>query len=455
MPQAQFKPRDTRLLPLSGRSNDSLRALMHKYLALIDANIARVEQDPDLMDSFFSDVAWSAGVTRDHYDHRCGIMFPDVDSLKTQLLQFCETEERGPSIPPAKIAFAYTGQGSQWAGMGKAIYETEPVARAVFDRCEEVFQEARGESLLDVMFDQDGQGERMIDTAWEQPALYALECALTALWASVGIKPDAVMGHSIGELIAAHTAGVYSLEDGMRFAAARGTLFSNTEPGSMLAVFAPLDRVEEIVAAENESSIGIGLSIAADNGSHRVVSGPTVEIDSITNRFKSEKVRSRRLNTTRAFHSAMLDPALDALENSLNSVSINPPSITVVSNLTGKAVDADQPMDGSYWRQHARQPVSFASGVKTLAELGVDLVIEIGPRPLLSSLAVASWPESVSASPPLVVASLKAPARDGSIPKGGGGFMSAVAELYNAGLSIDFEGLYTQESRSSIDIPDH
>ena len=170
-----------------------------------------------------------------------------------------------------KVAFVYTGQGSQWIGMGRALYEGEPAARSVFDRCEAVFRDVRGTSLLDVMFGRPGAEGDLGDTAWEQPALYALECALTALWASVCVRPNVVLGHSVGELAAAHTAGVFSLEDGMRLAATRGTLLSCTAQGTMAAVFAPLERVDSEVGSINASSDGVGLSIAA--GQRRAHSG--------------------------------------------------------------------------------------------------------------------------------------------------------------------------------------
>ena len=302
--------------------------------------------------------------------------------------------------------------------MGQALYEQEPVARAVLDRCEAVFQEVRGTSLLDVMFGRNEAVGPLNDTAWEQPALFALECALTALWSSVGVQPAVVMGHSVGELAAAHAAGVFSLEDGMRFAATRGTLLSGTEEGAMAAVFAPAERVATELeglngaAGDDEAAGGTGCNISADNGSHQVVSGPVPGIEAVMRHFESAGIRARRLNTTRAFHSALVEPALDALEASLDGVTVNAPSIAVVSNLTGQAVAPEHAFDGAYWKRHAREPVAFAQSVGTLAALGVDLVVEIGPHAILAPMTVSSWPESPQTPAPVIVPSLTRPSDD-------------------------------------------
>ena len=253
------------------------------------------------MESLLADMSWTAGVGRSHFDHRAGAVFYDSASLRERLSELTEATSTGKPSPPSQVAFVYTGQGSQWVGMGKTLYESEPVARAVLDRCEAVFREERGASLLDVMFGRPGASGDLGDTAWEQPALYALECALTALWASAGIRPNMVLGHSVGELAAAQAAGVFSLEDGMRFAARRGTLLSGTGPGTMAAVFAPAEQVENAIEELNAISDGIGLSLAADNGAHTVVSGPVASIETLVKRFESGDVRVRRLNTTRAF----------------------------------------------------------------------------------------------------------------------------------------------------------
>ena len=299
-----------------------------------------------------------------------------------------------------------------------------------------------------------GRGDRATrpqlgDTAWEQPALYALESALTALWSSVGVRPDVVLGHSVGEIAAAQAAGVWSLEDGMRFACTRGTLLSETATGAMAAVFAPPEQVAAAVEAVNAECADVGVNIAADNGLHQVVSGPVEDVETLSTRLESEGVRVRRLNTTRAFHSALLEPALDALEASLDRVKIQPPELAVVSNVTGQAVEDGQLLDGAYWRRHARQPVAFASGARTLADLGVDLILEIGPRSVLAPMAASAWPESASA--PVVLSSIR-PA-PGDEPPGTGSFAEAVAAAYQAGLPIRFEGLFAGETRRRIAVP--
>ena len=449
LPEQEVQPRQTRLLPLSGKSDGALRDLGKRYLSWLD------EHADEEGDAMLADMAWTAGVGRSHFDHRAGIVFHDAESLREQLRGLTEADGGASSRTPTRVAFAYTGQGSQWVGMGQRLYEREPVARAVLDRCEAVLLRERGTSLLDVMFGRAKGEEDLGDTAWEQPALYALECALTALWSSVGIRPDVVVGHSIGELAASQAAGVFSLEDGMRFAATRGALMSQMEEGGMAAVFAPADRVAVEVETVNAASSGAGLSISGYNGTHQVVSGPISGIEAISKRFEQEGIRVRRLNTAKAFHSALVEPILDELEASLNDVAIQPPSLTVVSNLTGSAVEPDQAQDGAYWKRHAREPVAFAQGVKTLSDLGVDVVLEIGPRSVLAPMATSAWPESPQTPTPVVLSSLSPPSDNAAESESTDGFVGSVAEAYQAGLPIRFAGLFAGETRRRISLPSY
>ena len=448
-------PRQLRFLPMSGKTDGALKDLANLYLSHldkhVDASLSESEENEAL-----ADMAWTAGSGRSHFPYRAGVPFRDAASLRNALAEVASWDSRPQSSPPRKVAFVYTGQGSQWVGMGRELYETERVAREIFDRCEVAFLEERGKSLLDVMFGL-GDGEDLSDTAWEQPALYALESALTAMWASVGIWPDVVVGHSVGELAACQAAGVFSLEDGMRLAARRGTLLSNTEPGSMLAVFSSVEQVSEAVEAVNTELGGVGLSLAADNGTHLVVSGPTDKVDLISERLELQEVRIRRLNTSRAFHSALMEPAMAPLEAFVNALTVAPPTrATLVSNVTGRVVGEDEVLGGSYWSGHARAPVAFASGVKTLAELGVDAIVEIGPHSVLGPMASLCWPEPVGDrddAAPAVLASLLRPPRGEIQPERD--FVEAVAAAYESGMDISFAGLFSGEMRRRVSVPSY
>ena len=215
------------------------------------------------MDALLADMAWTAGVGRSRFEHRAGVVFGGVEELRDGLERLAAEDGRGAG-GATRVAFLFTGQGSQWAGMGRALYRREPVVRAVLERCEREMVALRGESLLDVMFGREGAAGRVDDTTWTQPALYALGCALSALWESVGVRPVAVLGHSVGELAAAHVGGVFGLEEGLRLASVRGELMGSlpSDAGAMTAVFASAERVEALI----EESGAEGVEVAADNG---------------------------------------------------------------------------------------------------------------------------------------------------------------------------------------------
>ena len=286
-------------------------------------------------------MAWTAGVGRSHFDHRAGIVFQDIASLRENLQALAETGKRSEPHTATKVAFAYTGQSSQWVSMGKELYESEPVVRAVLNRCDKVLREERDTSLLDVMF---GQTDDLSDLT--QPAIYALESALTALWSSVGIQPSVVVGRDIGEIAAAQAAGVFSLEDGLRVALERDT---------------------------------------------------------------------------------------DSLEATLADVTIASPSLTLVSSVTGEI----ESLDAAYWHRQAQAPVASDKCVKKLADLGIDVLIEIGPNAVLD-------PIEGDTEPPVVLSSL-----------GDDGFVEAVAKAYEAGLPVSHAGLFAGETRRRISLPSY
>ena len=451
-------PRDLRILPLSGKSPEALRDLAGRYLEWLDERAAGRDAGGPGEEAQLADLAWTAAVGRSHFAFRAGLAFRDAASLRAALQALGAAKEGSVSRAPAKVAFAYTGQASQWIGMGLDLYEREPVVRAVLDRCDALLRDERGASLLDVMFGREGSEGDLDEPKWKQPAIYALECALAALWSSVGIRPDVVFGHSLGEIAAAEAAGVFDLEDGLRFAAARGALIGALPgAGAMAAVFAPGPRVQAALDEHNAGSGSVGLCIAADNGAHQVVSGPEEDVDAVVARFESEEVRARRLRKSPAYHSAMVEPALDDLELALSRIDFELPSIPFVSNLTGRLVEPDEALDAAYWRRQAREPVAFRACVETLAALGVDTIVEIGPHAVLGPMALLAWPEPARgpAVPPVTLASLRRPSDSNPGPAGGEAFVEAVASGYEAGLAIDFEGLFAGEARRRISLPSY
>ena len=379
-PADELQERKTRFLPLSGKTDDALADLAAQYVSWLDAR----GETPALGD--MADMAWAAGVGRSHFDYRAGVAFRDAPSLRQGLAQLAQkngTADGAEPRPATRVAFLYAGDAGRLADMGRSLYDSEPIARAVLDRCDAVVRAERGASLLDVMLGRDGATGELSDTAWAQPALYALQCALTALWASVGVQPNVALGTGTGELAAAQAAGVFSLEDGLRFTLARATLMAAL-PG--------------------------------------------------------------------------VDPnqALRGLEAAYADIGTAPPSLTLVSGVTGQVVDSDGALDGAYWIMQARANAALGACAATLAELGVDAIIEIGAGAELGQQISREWQASANGaegtSAPLVIGDKARAAGDESAEQGAG-FVEAVARAYEAGLTLDFNGLFAGESRRRVSLP--
>uniref|UniRef100_UPI003F9DB70F type I polyketide synthase n=1 Tax=Mycobacterium sp. TaxID=1785 RepID=UPI003F9DB70F len=358
-PSPVDQPGDRRVsvLPLSARTPAALMQIADQYRSWLSAH----------PEATLADVCLTAGVGRAHFEHRAALVVNSTESARELLGALADDRPapglvRGVSDRTPKTAWLFTGQGSQYAGMARELFDTQPVFAETLTRCAAVVADVLEKPLLEVIFDADGPDneETLRQTSYAQPALFAVEMGLARLWQSWGFEPDVVLGHSVGQYSAACVAGVFSLEDGALLMAERGRLFGSLPAdGRMVAVFTAAERVESLTD-EFPS-----LSVAAYNGANTVLSGPARDLDQAVAGLTADGVRCDWLDTSHAFHSALLDPILDEFESYANRFNFSPPQRILVCNRTGAALGRSVKLDGSYWRRHARQPVEFAKSVRT------------------------------------------------------------------------------------------
>jgi microcystin synthetase protein McyG len=381
---AAVKPeRPVHCLPLSARSDAALRDLAQSYLN-------RIEADPQVA---VADLVFTASVGRSHQSERLAVVGGSLAELQAGLRAFLDGTahpglHRGTAVPGRnpELVFMFTGQGVQHPGMAQRLYDTAPVFRAVIDQANTLLgRQAQGRSLIDVLFAEAAEDHPLHDTAWTQPALFAVEYGLAQLWRSWGIEPAAVTGHSVGEYVAACVAGVYSFEDGLRLIAERGRLMGALPPGGRMAsVFASCAAVEEAIAP-----FAGAVSIAALNGPENIVVAGTAEaVDAVVESFVARGIRARALLISLAAHSPLVEPAMDAMEACAARVPMLAPRIPVAWNVTGgEALPGGGAPDALYWRRHLREPVRFAEGIASLRAAGWRSFLEVGPHPTLTALA--------------------------------------------------------------------
>ncbi|MDR3662956.1 MAG: SDR family NAD(P)-dependent oxidoreductase [Mycobacterium sp.] len=431
------EPDDRRfmVLPLSARTPAALLQSAEDYRSWVVAH----------PEATLSDVCITAGAGRAHFEHRAALVVNSLESARELLGALADDRPapglvRGQSADKPKTAWLFPGQGSQFAGMAKELFQTEPVFAEVMTRCAAAVADVLEKPLLDVIFDEGpGAEETLRQTSYAQPAIFAVEMGLARLWQSWGFEPDVVLGHSVGQYTAACVAGVFSVEDGMRLLAERGRLFGNLPAGGrMAAVFAAPERVERLTD-EYPS-----LSVAAYNGANTVLSGPAADLERAVAGLTADGVRCDWLDTSHAFHSALLDPALDEFESYANQFTFNAPQRILVCNRTGDTLGRTAKLDGQYWRRHARQPVEFAKGVETLSKLGCAALLEVGPQPVLTAAALRAWPDPATA--PRAIASLR---RKGADHRQ---ITEALAATYVAGHLPDFAAV-RPGSAHKFDLP--
>ena len=424
------------ILPLSARTPAALLQVADQYRNWLNAH----------PEATLADVCFTAGVSRAHLEHRAALVVNSRESAIELLGALADDRPatgliRGESHDTPKTAWLFTGQGSQYPGMARELFDTEPVFAETLKLVAAAVADVLEKPLLDVIFDVDGpDGEETLrQTSYAQPALFAVELGLARLWQSRGFEPDVVLGHSVGQYSAACVAGAFSLEDGALLMAERGRLFGSLPAGGrMVAVFAAAERVESL-ADEFPT-----LSVAAYNGANTVLSGPTGDLEKAVAGLVGDGVRCDWLDTSHAFHSALLDPILDEFEAYAQQFNFASPQRILIDNRTGGALGRSVKLDGAYWRRHARQPVQFAKSVHTLAELNCKVLLEIGPQPVLTAAALRAWPDPATA--PRAIASVRRNTADHRQ------ITEAVADAYVMGHLPEFAAFQQPHARK-LDLP--
>jgi len=428
------------LFVLSGRDEGGLAAMARRY-----ADALARPGTPSL-----PDLCCSAS-QRAHLPQRAAIVARSVPELRERLLALAQGRAhegvrtaRVVRRDPPRIAFLFTGQGAQYAGMARRLDASEPVFRAALDRCAAVLDPRLGRPLRDVLFPAPADAFRLDETAFTQAALFAVEYALACLWRSWGVQPDVLAGHSVGEWVAACLGGVIDLEDALALIAERGRLMQSLPAGgAMAAVFAAEGDVAAAIAGHAAT-----LSIAAQNGPlQTVISGTAESVDSVLAEFAARGVRCQRLPVSHAFHSPLVEPVLGPFEAEVARVRLQPPRLRIVSNLTGQLVDAREVVLPRYWRRHLREAVRFADGLRTLAGLKPDLCLEVGPNPTLLAFAQANFEAVDAGAAPQLVASLRKGRHDLEQ------LDEALATMYLAGVSIDWRAVWSARPRRLVDLP--
>jgi len=417
------------LLPLSARSPEALRDLARSTAVVLREPPA--ESEP----ATHRDVARAAAVGRTHHEHRLGLVGRSRAGFAAQLEAFAAGEPvpglvggRRARGDRGGVVFVFAGQGPQWPGMGRELLAQERVFRETFERCDELLRPHLGESLLHAM-DREGALDH---TAIAQPALFALEVSLAALWRSFGIVPDAVVGHSVGEIAAAWAAGILSLEEAARVAAVRGR---SMEPARGRGAMAAVELSEE--EARVELSGLEGLCVAAVNGPSAVtVAGDPAALEGFVAHLQQRGATARRLRVDYAFHSPQMEPYDREVEAALAGLRPRTAVVPMVSTVTGAPV-AGPELDAAYWRRNVREPVRFAAALAGLA--GHAAFLEIGPHPVLSA-AVSQILDGLEREG-TVLASLRRGRDERETVR------EALAGLYVLGQPIDWSGVFPDGGR--------
>ena len=363
--------RNNNLLTLSAKSESALQELIQRYQDYLDKN----------SELNLADVCFTSNIGRSHFKHRAAFILNGNSHL-----ELTKTRKKAPllSVNYSPIAFLFTGQGSQYPQMGYELYTTSPTFKSSIDQCEEILTNYLEIPLTEVLFNPENQ-EILDQTIYTQPAIFAVEYALANLWLSWGIQPSVVMGHSVGEYVAATIGQVFSLEDGLKLIAYRGKLMQELPlDGGMICLFTNVQKAKKIIANYRKK-----VSIAAINSeSNIVISGSLKDLEKIEKKARKEFIKTKKLKVSHAFHSPLMQPILSAFKEIAWEINYNEPQVEIISNVTG-TVNKKEIATAEYWVKHIIEPVKFAQSIESLNKNGYKIYLEIGAKPTLLGMARA------------------------------------------------------------------
>ena len=435
--------RPAHLLTLTAKTETALEKLAQRYRDYLTA-------DSSLN---LADVCFTSNRGRSQFEHRLSIVATTLAEASHKLADY--TAGQNPSgviagrvrgTTQSKLAFLFTGQGSQYIGMGRQLYQTSPCFRQTLDRCEAILGLELDKPLREILYpavSENGHSP-LHQTAYTQPALFALEYALAQLWLSWGVRPTVVMGHSLGEYVAATIAGVFSLESALKLVAIRARLMQALpKDGAMYALMTDPDPVTEAIQPYRQR-----VAIAALNGARNVVvSGHRDDLSAIVTDLTTRGIKSKQLQVSHAFHSPLMKPMLAEFEAVATKISYSTPKIKLLSNLTGKEAKSEIATP-NYWCRHILMPVNFATSIETLASLGCRAFLEIGAKPTLLSMGRHCLTATNSSSNELQwLPSLRPKRADWQQ------LLASLAQLYVSGVSVDWSGFDRDYPRRRIPLP--